>query len=143
MRRSSGAPLRAGGDLLAPTTNPFTAKEVLLVSRSPLASIATALAVLGLASAALAQPAPNGPPPAKPKIACAADVQRLCPNQPPGRGAVMRCVKMHQNEVSAACSRSAAYARQMRMERKAAAGQPGGPPAPGMTPPPPGGMAPH
>ena len=111
--------------------------------RHHFSSLAAAVAVTAMASAALAQYGPpgGGTPPPKPKIACAADIQRLCPNLGPDRKAFKQCLKAHRAEVSPGCSASLQYVREMKRQRQAAGGQPGGP-APGDMPPPSGGMQP-
>jgi hypothetical protein len=64
----------------------------------PLPRILLAVVTLG-ASAAWAQQAPAGSPPARP---CAADVARLCP-EAQGRQAVHACLKQNAEQVSAEC----------------------------------------
>jgi len=64
----------------------------------PLPRILLAVVTLG-ASAALAQQAPSGSPPARP---CAADVARLCPNAQ-GRQAVHACLQQNADQVSNEC----------------------------------------
>ena len=111
-------------------------------------------AVLGAftlaAGAAGAQPGPGpGPdmagaaPPPKAKIACAADLRRLCPNEATGKGALKRCIKAHPNEASPRCMAAIQYAKEHRRARKAAAAaaQSEGPDR-GQMPPPSGGNVP-
>jgi hypothetical protein len=43
---------------------------------------------------------------AQARTACAADVQRLCPNVPSGGGQVLACLKQHKDQVSDACKRA-------------------------------------
>ena len=45
--------------------------------------------------------------------ACAADVKKFCPNVPPGQGRVMRCLKEHESELSAACRAEAGGLRDL------------------------------
>lgn len=78
------------------------------------AALAACLAVT--AAAAQTPPAPM------PKLrqACAADVQKLCPDMTPGHGALAQCVRGHVQELSPDC-KSALMARRAAMrERKAA-----------------------
>ncbi|MEO7026029.1 MAG: hypothetical protein ABI056_00575 [Caulobacteraceae bacterium] len=122
----------------------FCKQEIDTVKNMQRHGLAAAAALLALvANAALAQgaPAQNGPPPPKPKVACAADVQRLCPTATAGRSGTMKCVKAHKSEVSAQCSAAVQYAHQMRAQRRAAKSSQA-PPSGSMAPPPPGGMAP-
>jgi hypothetical protein len=37
---------------------------------------------------------------------CKADVERLCPNVPPGRGRIKACLMKHQNEMSVGCAKA-------------------------------------
>lgn len=122
----------------------FCKQEIDTVKNMQRHGLAAAAALLALvANAALAQgdTARNGPPQPKAKVACAADVQRLCPNQAPGRGSLKKCLKAHKSEVSAQCSAAVQYAHEMRAQRKASKASQA-PPSSSMTPPPPGGMAP-
>jgi hypothetical protein len=43
---------------------------------------------------------------ADPRVACAADVQRLCPNVPQGGGRIIACLKQHKDEVSQGCKQA-------------------------------------
>ena len=43
---------------------------------------------------------------ADPRTACAADVQKLCPNVPTGGGRVIACLKQHKTEVSDGCKQA-------------------------------------
>ncbi|MGO8788639.1 MAG: cysteine rich repeat-containing protein [Terriglobia bacterium] len=45
-------------------------------------------------------------PSADPRTACAADVQKLCPNVPTGGGRIIACLKQHQQEVSQGCKQA-------------------------------------
>ena len=40
------------------------------------------------------------------RAACASDVQKLCPNVPPGGGRILACLKQHKDEVSDGCKRA-------------------------------------
>jgi hypothetical protein len=40
------------------------------------------------------------------RAACASDVQKLCPNVPPGGGRILACLKQHRDEVSDGCKRA-------------------------------------
>jgi hypothetical protein len=103
-----------------------------------MASLVTTASLLA-AGAAGAQ---AGPPP---RVACAADLQRLCPGVPPERGQLSECFRGRMRQVSPYCRSSLEAARQMRLER----GQ-GPPPQQGQYPqpqgqymqPPPGDAAP-
>lgn len=53
---------------------------------------------------------------ADPRQACAADVQKICPNVPQGGGRVLACLKQHQDQVSAACKQSVLQALQIPRE---------------------------
>jgi hypothetical protein len=44
--------------------------------------------------------------PADPRVACAADVQKLCPNVPQGGGRIIACLKQHRDEVSQGCKQA-------------------------------------
>jgi hypothetical protein len=91
-----------------------------------------ALPLLLAAGAAVAQDSTSPPPgAAQVRKACAADIQRLCPDAQPGRGGGLRmCLRQHQNDLSADC-RSAMAA--MRQQRQHGQGQ-----GPGANAPPPG-----
>ena len=49
---------------------------------------------------------------ADPREACAADVQKLCPNVPQGSGRILDCLKQHQDQVSATCKQAVLKALQ-------------------------------
>ena len=49
---------------------------------------------------------------ADPREACAADLQKLCPNVPEGGGRILACLKQHQDQVSAACKQAVLKALQ-------------------------------
>jgi hypothetical protein len=40
------------------------------------------------------------------RTACASDVQKLCPDVPPGGGRILDCLKQHKDEVSDGCKRA-------------------------------------
>ena len=88
-----------------------------------LAAFATAASLLAV-SVASAQ----GAPPPKPRVACAADAQRLCPTAASGKEA-MRCMKSHMGEASAGCQSAVQAHKAMKQAQKAAASQ-GAPPPP-------------
>jgi hypothetical protein len=46
--------------------------------------------------------------------ACQSDVQQFCQGVQPGRGAVAKCLRAHESELSAACKDELAQARSMR-----------------------------
>lgn len=60
------------------------------------------VALLLTASAAFAQQAP---PVSQRQIAmaCAGDIDRLCPGVPPGQGRIKACMKQHISQLSAQC----------------------------------------
>lgn len=90
-----------------------------------LASLATAASLLAFGAVGA-----QAGRPVKVKVACAADVQRLCPNATPGRGYVMQCVKSRMNEVSPDCQSAVQEAKAMRAQRRAAAASRPAPDAP-------------
>src|ERR1035437_9080532 len=47
-----------------------------------------------------------------PRTACAADVQKLCSNVPPGGGRIIACLKQHKEEVSDRCKQAIISAMQ-------------------------------
>ena len=47
-----------------------------------------------------------------PRAACAADVQKLCSNVPPGGGRIIACLKQHKEEVSDRCKQAIISAMQ-------------------------------
>ena len=49
---------------------------------------------------------------ADPRTACAADVQKLCPNVPQGGGRIIACLKQHKEEVSDRCKQAIVSAMQ-------------------------------
>jgi len=71
-------------------------------------TMAFALFAAGIAADAPAQQRSEGP--------CAGDVKKFCGDVKPGRGAVARCMKAHEAELSAAC-REASKARAEKAER--------------------------
>jgi len=61
--------------------------------------------------------------PQDPQAACAADVQKLCSDVPPGGGRIIACLKQHQQDVSQGCKQAIAGAmRQPRVGSGPAAG---------------------
>ena len=71
-------------------------------------TMAIALFAAGVAADALAQQRSEGP--------CAGDVKKFCGDVKPGRGAIAKCMKAHEAEVSPAC-REASKARAEKTER--------------------------
>jgi hypothetical protein len=70
------------------------------------------LLAAGAAAARQASPPPGG---AQVRKACAADIQRLCPDAKPGPGGGLRmCLRDHQNDLSADCRSALAAMRQQR-----------------------------
>ena len=82
------------------------------------ASIALAVFVLG-AGAASAQS-----PKQEVVVACRADIERLCPNVPPGGGEIMKCLKAQRQQVSFGCKRAIFQAKEAHDAAKAAEGAP-------------------
>ncbi len=76
--------------------------------RNVFVKMAIALFAAGLAADALAQQRSEGP--------CAADVKRLCGDVKPGQGAIAKCMKAREAEVSPAC-REGMKARAEKAER--------------------------
>jgi len=58
---------------------------------------------------------------ADPREACAADIQKLCPNVPEGGGRLLACLKQHQDQVSANCKQAVLKALQPSGSTPAAA----------------------
>jgi hypothetical protein len=86
--------------------------RLMTLSRLAAASLAIAL----LAGAAIAQPADNGG--GGVRQACAADLQKLCPDAKPGPGGGMReCVKAHFSELSKPCQ-GAIMSMRARMQQQ-------------------------
>ena len=74
---------------------------------------------LAVAGAAVAQPAGNGGV----RKACAADMQKLCPDAKPGPGGGLRqCMMSHQNELSDPCKSAIVQMRAARMQSNGAGG---------------------
>jgi hypothetical protein len=72
-------------------------------------------AVLAFSSAiAMAADQPQGN---SPRVACKADVEKLCSGMQPGGGRIVGCLKQNEAQLSAACKDALAKAR----ERKAPA----------------------
>ena len=75
-------------------------------------SVTVVLAALGFsASVALAadQPPSNGP-----RVACKADVEKLCSGVERGHGRIAACLKQNDAQVSAGCKDAIANARQQK-----------------------------
>src|SRR6267378_1215700 len=77
-------------------------------SRNTFVTIAFALFAAGTAADAGAQQRSEGP--------CAPDVKRFCGDVKPGQGAIAKCMKAHQAELSPAC-REGSKARAEKAER--------------------------
>ncbi len=84
-------------------------------TRNAFVTIAFALCAAGVAAHAGAQQRSEGP--------CAADVKKFCGDVKPGQGAIARCMKAHEAELSPACRDSskarAEKAGRLREECKA------------------------
>ncbi|WP_413570418.1 cysteine rich repeat-containing protein [Bdellovibrio sp. HCB117] len=52
------------------------------------------------------------------KEACHDDVEKFCGDVKPGKGRIMKCMKEHKEELSAACKEEIASAKEMRKKRK-------------------------
>jgi hypothetical protein len=76
--------------------------------RNAFFTIAFALFAAGAAADAGAQQRSQGP--------CAADVKRFCGDVKPGQGAIAKCMKAHEAELSPAC-RESSKARAEKAER--------------------------
>jgi cysteine rich repeat protein len=76
--------------------------------RNVIVTIAFAVFAAGVAADAGAQQRREGP--------CAADVKRFCGDVKPGQGAIVKCMKAHEAELSPAC-REASKARAEKAER--------------------------
>jgi len=76
--------------------------------RKAFVTIAFALFAAGLAADAGAQQRREGP--------CAADVKKFCGDVKPGQGAVAKCMKAHEAELSPACQETS-KARAEKAER--------------------------
>src|SRR2546427_2721432 len=76
--------------------------------RNAVATLAIALFAAGVAAGAGAQQRREGP--------CAADVKKFCGDVKPGRGAIAKCMKAHEAELSPAC-RESSKARAEKAER--------------------------
>ena len=71
------------------------------------------LATLGLsASVALAADKPDKPANGGTRVACKADVEKLCSTVQPGQGRIIACLKQNEAQVSASCKDAIANARQ-------------------------------
>ncbi len=76
--------------------------------RSTFVSLVFAMFAAGLAADAGAQQRREGP--------CAADVKKFCGDVKPGQGAIVKCMKAHEAELSPAC-RETSKARAEKAER--------------------------
>ncbi len=76
--------------------------------RNAVVTMAIALFAAGVASGAGAQQRREGP--------CAADVKKFCGDVKPGQGAIAKCMKAHEAELSPAC-RESSKARAEKAER--------------------------
>jgi len=76
--------------------------------RNASVTIAFALFAAGVAADAGAQQRSEGP--------CAGDVKKFCGDVKPGQGAIAKCMKAHEAELSSAC-REASKARAEKAER--------------------------
>jgi Cysteine rich repeat len=76
---------------MSPTLEILPMRKVLLVCASVLAMSS------GIALAA------DQPQSMDPRVACKADVEKLCPGVKPGGGAIISCLKQHESQVSPAC----------------------------------------
>ena len=76
--------------------------------RNAFVTMAFALFAAGLAADAGAQQRREGP--------CAADVKKFCGDVKPGQGAIAKCMKAHETELSPAC-RESSKARAEKAER--------------------------
>ena len=76
--------------------------------RNAIVIMAFALFAAGLAADAGAQQRRDGP--------CAADVKKFCGDVKPGQGAIAKCMKAHEAELSHAC-RESSKARAEKAER--------------------------
>jgi hypothetical protein len=56
---------------------------------------------------------------AKPRHACRADFERLCPGVKPGGGRIRECFKAHRSEISPACRAALQGRRAAMRERRA------------------------
>jgi Cysteine rich repeat len=93
------------------------------------------LPLLLAAGAAVAQDASSPPPGAmQVRKACAADIQRLCPDAQPGHGGLRMCLRDHQNDLSADCRSALAAMRQHRPHGQGQGGEGAQPQAPESSP---------
>src|SRR5438552_18481914 len=76
--------------------------------RNAVATLAIALFAASVAAGAGAQQRREGP--------CATDVKKFCGDVKPGQGAIAKCMKAHEAELSPAC-REASKARAEKAER--------------------------
>lgn len=52
------------------------------------------------------------------KEACHDDVEKFCADVKPGKGRIMKCMKEHKEELSAACKEEVASAKEMRKKAR-------------------------
>src|SRR5271170_5210955 len=69
------------------------------------------LCVIAVLAASLIRPQASAAQAASPQVsdpraACAADIQKLCPNVPAGGGRILACLVQHKTEVSAGCKQA-------------------------------------
>jgi hypothetical protein len=76
-------------------------------------TLATALIVIAAATAQ-AQAATA----ARPREACAADLQKFCPGVQPGGGRVKQCLRPHRDALSTSCAAALETARAARLAHK-------------------------
>jgi Cysteine rich repeat len=88
------------------------------------------LPALLAAGVAVAQDASSPPPGAmQVRKACAADIQRLCPDAQPGHGGLRMCLRDHQNDLSDDCRSALAAMRQHRPHGQGQGPDAGAPPS--------------
>ena len=86
--------------------------------KSILILLAAVLAFSSAIALAADQPQGNGP-----RVACKADVEKLCSGIQPGGGRVAGCLKQNEAQVSAACKDALAKARERKAPAAAASPQ--------------------
>jgi hypothetical protein len=80
-------------------------------------SLATTLIVIAAATAQ-AQAQAQATTAARPREACAADLQKFCPGVQPGGGRVKQCLRPHRDELSTSCAAALETARAARLAHK-------------------------
>lgn len=86
-------------------------------------------AIVGVASLAIAGAAVAQQPAGRGMVrqACAADIQKLCPDAKPGPGGALReCIVSHQDQLSEGCKSALAQMRAARMQGGGGGGAGGG-----------------